>query len=105
MLNLSDEEKTKILVFAKWVALIGLPALATLWLALSGTWGVNPVIAQRIGSTLTSIDVFLGTILGVSEQKNTQNIMTNIQDAQQKIIDATNTTIDTDKKDDDNESK
>lgn len=99
MLNLSDEEKTKILSYAKWVALIGLPALATLWLALSGTWGVNPILAQRIGSTLTSIDVFLGTILGVSEQKNTQNIMTNIQDAQQKILDATNTSIDTYKRD------
>lgn len=99
MFNLSDEEKTKILSYAKWVALIGLPALATLWLALSGTWGVNPILAQRIGSTLTSIDVFLGTILGVSEQKNTQNIMTNIQDAQQKILDATNTSIDTYKRD------
>ena len=98
MLNLSNEEKTKILAYAKWVALIGLPALATLWLALSGTWGVNPVISQRIGSTLTSIDVFLGTILGVSEQKNTQNIMTNIQDAQQKIIDATSTATDTDER-------
>lgn len=99
MLNLYDEEKTKILAYAKWVALIGLPALATLWLALSGTWGVNPILAQRIGSTLTSIDVFLGTILGVSEQKNTQNIMTNIQDAQQKILDTTNISIDTDKRD------
>ena len=107
MFNISGEEKTKILVWAKWTALIGLPALATLWLALSGTWGVDPVFSQRIAATLTSIDVFLGTILGVSEQKATQTMIMNIQDTQNEILAATNTdTTTTNKKDDDdNESK
>ena len=106
MFNLSDEQKSKILVWAKWTALIGLPALATLWLALSGTWGVDPVFSQRIAATLTSIDVFLGTILGVSEQKATQTLMTNIQDTQKQILAATNTdTTTTDKDDDSSESK
>ena len=108
MFNLSENQKQQILNWAKWTALIGLPALATLWLALSGTWGVDPVFSQRIAATLTSIDVFLGTILGVSEQKATQTLMTTIQTTQKEILAATNTdttdTTTTDK-DDDNESK
>lgn len=51
---------------AKWVALVLLPAFTTLWLALGPIWGLPHV--QEIGATLTAIDAFLGTILGVTAQ-------------------------------------
>ena len=112
-MKISDKTKSTILVYAKWTALIGLPALATLWLALSGTWGVDPVLSQRIAATITSVDVFLGTVLGVSEQKATRTLMTTIQATQKEILAATNTSTDTETtttttttdKDDDNEGK
>lgn len=50
----------------QWVALVLLPALTTLWLALGPIWGLPRV--QEIGATLTALDAFLGTILGVSAQ-------------------------------------
>ena len=50
----------------QWVALVLLPALTTLWLALGPIWGLPRV--QEVGATLTAIDAFLGTILGVSAQ-------------------------------------
>ena len=50
----------------QWTALVMLPALTTLWLALGPIWGLPRV--QEVGATLTAIDAFLGTILGVSAQ-------------------------------------
>lgn len=50
----------------QWTALVLLPATTTLWLALGPIWGLPNV--QEIGATLTAIDAFLGTILGVSAQ-------------------------------------
>ena len=50
----------------QWVALVLLPALTTLWLALGPIWGLPRV--QEVGATLTAVDAFLGTILGVSSQ-------------------------------------
>lgn len=51
---------------ARWIALVLLPAVTTLWLALGPIWGLPRV--QEIGATLTAIDAFLGTILGVTAQ-------------------------------------
>lgn len=48
----------------KWIALIALPALATLWLALGQIWGFPYV--NEIGATIIAIDTFLGALLGVS---------------------------------------
>lgn len=48
----------------KWVALYLLPALGTLYFALSGIWGF-PYGEQVVG-TITAIDTFLGVILGIS---------------------------------------
>lgn len=48
----------------QWTALVLLPAFTTLWLALGPIWGLPRV--QEIGATLTAIDAFLGTILGVT---------------------------------------
>lgn len=48
----------------KFMALIGLPALGSLYFALSGIWGL-PYGEQVVG-TITVIDTFLGAILGLS---------------------------------------
>ena len=105
MFSLSEEQKQKFVIYAKWVALFGLPAIATLWLTLSGTWGVDPVISQRIAATITSVDVFLGTVLGVSEQKATRTLMTTIQATQKEILANTNTNTNQDDNNENNENK
>lgn len=48
----------------KWIALVALPALGTLYFALAGIWGF-PYAEQIVGS-VTAIDTFLGIILGIS---------------------------------------
>ena len=48
----------------KWVAQYLLPALATLWITLAKIWGL--MYGAEIGATITGIDLFLGTILGIS---------------------------------------
>lgn len=48
----------------KWIAQILLPAIATLYFALSKIWGF-PFAAEVVG-TISAIDVFLGAVLGIS---------------------------------------
>lgn len=48
----------------KWIAQYALPALGTLYFALSSIWGL-PYGEQIIG-TVTAVDIFLGVILGIS---------------------------------------
>lgn len=48
----------------KWIAQIVLPALGTLYFALSSIWGL-PYGEQVVG-TITAVDAFLGTLLGLS---------------------------------------
>ncbi len=48
----------------KWVALVLLPALATFYLALAGSW--NLPYPTEVAATLAAIDLFLATLLGVS---------------------------------------
>lgn len=48
----------------KWVALILLPALGTLYFALAGIWGFP--YAEQVVGTITAIDTFLGVLLGIS---------------------------------------
>lgn len=48
----------------KWVALIALPATATLWFTVAKIWGL-PYIAEITG-TLVAVDTFLGALLGIS---------------------------------------
>ena len=59
----------------KWIAQYLLPALGTLYFALSGIWGL-PYGEQVVG-TITAIDTFLGVILGISTaQYNKDNTPT-----------------------------
>lgn len=48
----------------KWVALVLLPALGTLYFALAGIWGFP--YGEQIVGTITALDTFLGVILGIS---------------------------------------
>lgn len=48
----------------KYIAQIVLPALGTLYFALSTIWGL-PYGEQVVG-TITAIDAFLGALLGIS---------------------------------------
>lgn len=48
----------------KWICMILLPAIATLWFALGKIWGF-PYLAE-IEATIIAIDTFLGAVLGIS---------------------------------------
>ena len=55
---------SKVYDILKWVALVVLPALGTLYFALAQIWGF-PYGAEIVG-TITAIDAFLGALLGIS---------------------------------------
>ena len=56
----------------KYVAQIVLPAIATLYLALSGIWGLP--YGDEIVGTITAVDTFLGALLMIStNQYNKKN--------------------------------
>ena len=48
----------------KYIALVVLPALGTLYFALAGIWGFP--WGEQIVGTITAVDTFLGVILKVS---------------------------------------
>lgn len=48
----------------KYVTQIGLPAVGTLYFALSGIWGFP--YAEQVVGTITAIVTFLGVLLGIS---------------------------------------
>lgn len=51
----------------KWIALCVLPALATLYLALAGIWGIP--YGEEVSGTIMALDAFLGVILGISNAR------------------------------------
>ena len=51
----------------KWIAQILLPAVGTLYFALSGIWGFP--YAEAIVGTITAIDTFIGVLLGISSSQ------------------------------------
>lgn len=51
----------------KFLALVVLPALGTLYFALAGLWNLPQ--ANEVVGTITAIDAFLGIILGISAKK------------------------------------
>ena len=48
----------------KWVVVIVLPALGTLYFALCGIWGLP--CGEEILGTLVAVETFLGAVLGIS---------------------------------------
>lgn len=57
----------KIYDILKYIALIVLPALGTLYFAIAGIWGL-PYGEQVVG-TITAVDTCLGALLGLSSYK------------------------------------
>lgn len=55
----------------KWIAQILLPALGTLYFALSSIWGLP--YGEQIVGTITAIDAFLGALLGISSAAYKKN--------------------------------
>ena len=54
----------KVYDILKWVALILLPAVATLYFALAQIWGLP--YGEQIVGTIAAVDTFLGALLGIS---------------------------------------
>ena len=48
----------------KWIAMVVLPAIATLYLALAGIWGLP--YGEEVVGTVMAVDTFLGVLLGIS---------------------------------------
>ena len=61
----------------KWIALIFLPALGTLWFAISRIWGLS--YSEEILGTITALDAFLGALLGVSTTSYRKGITQTIE--------------------------
>ena len=58
----------------KWLAIIVLPALATLYTALSAVWAWP--YSEEVVTTITAVDTFLGAVLCISSatyNKGAQN--------------------------------
>ena len=56
----------------KWLCILGLPALSSLYATLAGIWGWP--FAEQVPQTLSAVGLALGTVIGVSSatynQKN-----------------------------------
>ena len=59
----------------KYIAQIVLPAIATLYFALSSIWGLP--YGEQIVGTITAIDCFLGALLGISSIQYNKEINKN----------------------------
>ena len=55
----------------KCIAMVVLPAIATLYFALAGIWGLP--YAEEIVGTITAVDTFLGVLLGISAAQYNKN--------------------------------
>ena len=62
----------------KYVAQIVLPAVATLYFALSQIWGLP--YGEQIVGTITAIDAFLGALLGISTYQYNKGLNDGNQD-------------------------
>lgn len=54
----------KVYTILKWIVIVCLPSIGTLYYALATIWGF-PYIEQILG-TITAIDAFLGALIGIS---------------------------------------
>ena len=51
----------------KYIALVVLPAIGTLYFALASIWGLP--YGEQIVGTITAVDTFLGAVLMISTNK------------------------------------
>lgn len=57
----------KVYDILKWVAMIVLPAIATLYMAIANIWGFP--YGEEVVGTITAVNTFLGAVLGISAVK------------------------------------
>ena len=57
---------SKVYDVLKWVGRVVLPAIATLWVAISKTWGIP--LTTEISTTIMAVDLFLNTLLGIASE-------------------------------------
>jgi len=55
---------SKVYNILKYITMIVLPALTTLWLSVGSIWSLPYV--EPVGATLTAVTAFLGAVLGIS---------------------------------------
>ena len=55
----------------KWIAMVFLPAIATLYFGLAGIWGFP--YGEEIVGTITAVDTCLGVLLGISSAQYKKN--------------------------------
>ena len=65
----------KVYNILKWIAMIALPACATLYLGLSNVWGLP--YGEEVSTTITLINTFLGTVLMISTNQYNKRVDTN----------------------------
>lgn len=58
----------------KWIAMVVLPSVGTLYFALAGIWGFP--YGEEVVGTITAIDAFLGALLGISTVNYKKTIKT-----------------------------
>lgn len=61
----------KVYDILKWIAMYFLPAIGTLYFALSGIW--NLPYGEQVVGTITAVDTFLGVLLGISTAQYNKN--------------------------------
>lgn len=62
----------KVYDILKWVAMIVLPALATLYLGLSNVWGLP--YGEEVSATITLVNTFLGAVLMISTNQYNKRV-------------------------------
>ena len=63
--------KNEVYDFLKKIALVVLPALATLVITIFKIWNIP--YGEQIGATITAVDTALGIILGISNYNYNRN--------------------------------
>ena len=56
----------------KWIAMIVLPASATLYLGLSNVWGLP--YGEQVSTTITLVNTFLGAVLMISTSQYNKRV-------------------------------
>jgi hypothetical protein len=65
----------KVYNILKWIAMIVLPACATLYLGLSNVWGLP--YGEEVSATITLVNTFLGAVLMISTNQYNKRVDTN----------------------------
>lgn len=59
----------------KWIAMIVLPALASLYMGLAALWQLP--YGEEIAGTITLVDTFLGAVLMISTSQYNKKVIAN----------------------------